>query len=180
MLRATFPDGSGVLVDYLHALTMWKYREEDVWKELNRIDHALTAFKPARVPLRNWREQLDRFRNDRRSMTGGVDIDGGNDHLWIMRVLRSVQNEPWYTTFRKQMAQDDLKGSTITDVETLWRMLEFQETYKEPEHPTRHVGSTYEKDRPKPYEPRNPRAFGNKFGRFGDGGRGGGKGGSGR
>ena len=62
MLRARFPDGTGILVDYLTALTMWKFKEEENWKDLHRIDAALAAHKPARICAKRKRfEPLQRL-----------------------------------------------------------------------------------------------------------------------
>ena len=47
MLRATFPSNECMMLDFIHALLMWKYREEQVWTELQRIDAGLLQHKPA-------------------------------------------------------------------------------------------------------------------------------------
>ena len=70
MLRATIPDGLGIILDMLHAVLLFKYREDKVWSDLHRIDASLYAKKPPRMLLRLWRDRMTRARGDRLAMTG--------------------------------------------------------------------------------------------------------------
>ena len=140
----------GMILDMLHAVLLFKYREDRVWSDLHRIDASLYQKKPPKMLLRLWRDRMTRARGDRLAMTGGLDLDGGCEHLWIRRIIKSIEDEPWHAEFQKQMAQDELRGVHIADEDQLWQLLEFYETYQTP---SRQTVSAVDTRPPKPGQP---------------------------
>ena len=58
-----------------------------------------------------------------------MDIDSGHELLWLMRVLETHSEEPWYDQYRRDLARDESRGTYVNSIETLWEQLEFEENY---------------------------------------------------
>ncbi|MAT60732.1 MAG: hypothetical protein CMH41_03595, partial [Micrococcales bacterium] len=127
-IRSTFIRNDGLFITYIAALHSWRYKDDDAWTKLFDLNKLLAAKKPEGLPVRDWRNRLDRWRVERRTL-GHADIDSDNEHIWMMRVLESMSEQPWYKKFRKDMARDERRGVYIMDVEEMWAKLEFEETW---------------------------------------------------
>ena len=139
-LRSTFIRNDGLFVTYIAALHSWRFKEADVWAKLFELNQSLAEKKPPDTTIRDWRLQLDRRRTERQTLAK-ADIDGYNEHLWIMRCLETLSEEPWYRRFRKNMAQDERRGHHILNIEELWEKVEFEETWREDDPPRRGVNA---------------------------------------
>ena len=105
-------------------------KEADVWTRLFELNRSLASKKPHGLTVRDWRNRLDRWRTERRTLAH-ADIDSDNDHIWMMRVLESVSQESWYKKLRKDIAHDERRGMFIDSTDAMWEKFEFEETWLE-------------------------------------------------
>ena len=129
-VRSTFMRNDGLFITYIAALHSWRYKEADVWTRLFELNRSLASKKPPGSTVRDWRNKLDRWRVERRTLAHS-DIDSDNDHIWMMRVLESVSHESWYKKLRKDIAHDERRGIFIESTDAMWEKLEFEETWIE-------------------------------------------------
>ena len=93
-------------------------------------DAKLSSKKPRGEPLRDWRSDLERWREERLSLAHGIDADGGQPQIWMMHILQSCSAEPWHSAFRKEMHKNKRHGIFINDAIDLWLQPEFEEKYQ--------------------------------------------------
>ena len=130
-VRSSFLHDDSIFVSYTVVLPSWRFKEDEVWSALFECDAKLSSKKPRgnSKTVRDWRSDLERWREERLSLANGIDIDGDQPQMWMMRILQSCSGEPWYSAFRKQMHQNERNGIYIQDDTDLWSQLEFEEKY---------------------------------------------------
>ena len=80
-LRSTFPRDDGLFVTFLTELHSWRFKEENAWRALYALDEKLVSKKPSNKTIADWRADLDTWREERRHIAGGNDVDNDNPHL---------------------------------------------------------------------------------------------------
>ena len=130
-VRASFPHDDGTWICFTLCIHSWRYTEADTWRALFDLDRKLSSKKliGAMKSLRDWRCDMERWRDDRRALTGGLELDAGHLQLWVMRIVESCSREVWCPAFRKEMTKDERKGEYIESEDDLWTKLEFEESF---------------------------------------------------
>ena len=125
-LRVTYPHDEVIFPLHVATLHSWRFKDEDVWSTLPVLELKLSSKKPRNKPIRDWWADVDLWCSQHLALAS-ADIDSNNDHLWIMRCLETCSTKLWYHMFRKDMAHDEARGVTITNINDLWCVLEFEE-----------------------------------------------------